>query len=155
MGDSWKFLIDFLFCLACAGAAEGTLEAEQPRTAEGQSYICKRISSRKLDMYVSYEYFHLKKNYNNFLKELNTLNQQGCSKETVKTFIILQNIYFYFNCSALIIIRNVSWAPDQYIQLISEGSRDTEDRSNDAENSAIPSQQKMHFKTYWNRKLLL
>ncbi len=43
---------------------------------------------------------------------------------------------------------NVSWAPDQYIKLISEGSRDTEDWSNDAENSAIPSQQKMHFKTY-------
>ncbi len=42
-------------------------------------------------------------------------------------------------------IRIVSWAPDQYIKLISEGSRDTEDWSNDAENSAISSQQENTF----------
>jgi len=34
----------------------------------------------------------------------------------------------------LIIIRNVSWAPNQYIRMISEGSCDPEDGSNDAEN---------------------
>ncbi len=33
-----------------------------------------------------------------------------------------------------LIIRNVSWAVNQYIRIISEGSYDTEDWSNDAEN---------------------
>jgi len=33
--------------------------------------------------------------------------------------------------------RNVSWAADQHIRLISEGSCDTEEWSNDAENSAV------------------
>ncbi len=36
----------------------------------------------------------------------------------------------------LALIRNVSWAANQYIIMISEGSCDTEDWSNDAENSA-------------------
>ncbi len=39
--------------------------------------------------------------------------------------------------SKLIIIRNVSWTANQYISMISEGSCDTEDWSNDAENSAL------------------
>ncbi len=34
-------------------------------------------------------------------------------------------------------IRNVSCAANQYIRMISEGSCDTEDWSNDAENSAL------------------
>ncbi len=34
-------------------------------------------------------------------------------------------------------IRNVSWAVNQYIIMISEWSRDTEDWSNDAENPAL------------------
>ncbi len=33
--------------------------------------------------------------------------------------------------------KNVSWAANQHIRMISEGSCDTEDRSNDAENSAL------------------
>ncbi len=37
----------------------------------------------------------------------------------------------------LIIIRNVSCAATQHIRMISEGSCDTEDWSNDAENSAL------------------
>jgi len=40
----------------------------------------------------------------------------------------------------LIISRNVSWAANHHIRMISEGSRDTEDRSNHAENSALTSQ---------------
>ncbi len=36
---------------------------------------------------------------------------------------------------------NASWAANQHIRMISEGSRDTEDGSNDAENSALPSQE--------------
>ncbi len=36
-----------------------------------------------------------------------------------------------------IIIRNVSWAANQHIRVISEGSCDTEDCCNDASNSAL------------------
>ncbi len=39
--------------------------------------------------------------------------------------------------STLIIIRNVSWEANRYIRMISGGSCDTGDRSNDAENSAL------------------
>ncbi len=39
--------------------------------------------------------------------------------------------------STLIIISNVSWAANQYIRMISEGSCDTEDWSDDAENTAL------------------
>jgi len=39
----------------------------------------------------------------------------------------------------LIIKINVSWAPNQHIRMISDGLCDTEDWSNDAENSALPS----------------
>ncbi len=39
--------------------------------------------------------------------------------------------------TTLTIIRNVSWASNQDIRMISEGSRDTEDWSNDDENSAL------------------
>ncbi len=35
------------------------------------------------------------------------------------------------------LIRNVFWAVNQHIRMISEGSCDTEDWSNDAENSAL------------------
>ncbi len=40
-----------------------------------------------------------------------------------------------------------AWASNQFIKMISEGSRDTEDWSNDAENTALPSNIKLHF---WN-----
>ncbi len=36
-----------------------------------------------------------------------------------------------------LIIRNVSWAANQHIRMISEGSYDTEDWSDDAANSAL------------------
>jgi len=39
--------------------------------------------------------------------------------------------------STMIIIRNVSLAANHHIRMISEGSCDTEDWSNDAENSAL------------------
>ncbi len=38
-----------------------------------------------------------------------------------------------------------SWAPNQHIRMISEGSHDTEDWSNDAENSALHHRNKLHF----------
>ncbi len=40
---------------------------------------------------------------------------------------------------------NVSWAVNQHIKMISEGSCDTEDWINDAENSALPSQELIIF----------
>ncbi len=54
--------------------------------------------------------------------------------------------------STQIIIRNVSSESDQYIRMISEGSCDTEDWSNDAENSAAHHRNKLHFNIYYNRK---
>ncbi len=47
-----------------------------------------------------------------------------------------------------------SWAVNQHIRMISEGSCDTEDCSNDAENSALHQRKKKHFKWYSNRKQL-
>ncbi len=52
----------------------------------------------------------------------------------------------------MMIISNVFWAVNQYIRMISEGSRDTEDWSNDAENSALIN--KVHLNRYSNRKQL-
>jgi len=52
----------------------------------------------------------------------------------------------------MILLRNVSWAANHHIRLISEGSCDTEDWSNDARNLA---QNKIHFKMYSNRQQLL
>jgi len=43
--------------------------------------------------------------------------------------------------STLIITRNDSWAANQHIRMISEGSCDTKDWSNDAENSALLSEE--------------
>ncbi len=54
--------------------------------------------------------------------------------------------------STLIIIRNVSWVALEHIRMISEGSCDTEDWSNDAENSAAHHRNKLHFTIYSNRK---
>ncbi len=50
---------------------------------------------------------------------------------------ILYNDYVAQLFSTLVIIRNVSWAANQHIRVISEGSRDTEDWSYDAEKLAL------------------
>jgi len=47
----------------------------------------------------------------------------------------------------MIIIRNVSWEANHQIRMNSEGSCDTEDWSNDAENSALNHRNTLHFKT--------
>ncbi len=54
-----------------------------------------------------------------------------------------------------LIIRNVSWESNQYIRMISEGSCDTEDWSNDAENSSLHHRNKLQFTIYSNRKHVL
>ncbi len=56
--------------------------------------------------------------------------------------------------STLIIIRNISWAVNQYIRIISEGSCDTEDWSNDAENTAVHHKNKLRFTIHLHRKQL-
>jgi len=45
----------------------------------------------------------------------------------------------------LVTIRNVSWAANHHIRMISEGSCDTEDWSNNAENSALHHMNKFDF----------
>ncbi len=44
------------------------------------------------------------------------------------------------------LFRNVSSASNQHIRMISEGSCDTEDWSNDAENTALHHRNKLHIK---------
>ncbi len=44
---------------------------------------------------------------------------------------------------------------NQHIRMISEGSRDTEDWSNDADNSDFHHINKLHFKIYYNRKQVI
>ncbi len=105
----------------------------------------------------------------------------NCLKVTVKTFM-LQKISISNKCcsfelfnssnnpekkwvpqnyeagqlfSTLIIFRNVSWAANQLIRMISEGTCDTEDWSNDAENSTLHHRNKLHFTKYSHRKQLL
>ncbi len=45
-----------------------------------------------------------------------------------------------WNTTTVFTINNVSWAENVYIRMTSEESCDTKDQSNDAENSALPSQ---------------
>ncbi len=47
--------------------------------------------------------------------------------------------------TTLIIFRNVSWAVNQNIRMISEASCDTKDWSIDAENTALHHRNKLHF----------
>jgi len=51
------------------------------------------------------------------------------------------------------ITRNVAWAVNQHIIMISEGSCDTEDYSNDAENSALHHINKLHFTISLSRRI--
>jgi len=82
------------------------------------------------------------------------------------TFIMLQKCLFQINAVILIIYfflihqkigfhENIfqhifSWAANQHIRMISEGSCDTEDWSNDAENSALHHRNKLQCKMYSN-----
>jgi len=55
----------------------------------------------------------------------------------MKCVTVSRQILSSTTVSTLIIIRNVSWASNHNIRVISEGSCDTEDWSNDTENSAL------------------
>ncbi len=52
-------------------------------------------------------------------------------------------------------ISKISSEVNQHIRMISEGSCDTEDWSNDVENSALHHMNKLHFTIYSHRKQLL
>jgi len=52
--------------------------------------------------------------------------------------------------STLVVIRNVSWAANQHIRMISEVSLDTEDWSDDAQ--LCHHRNKLNFKIYFNRR---
>ncbi len=68
-----------------------------------------------------------------------------------KCIIFPKNIKQQFS----IIIINVSWSANHHIRMISEGSCDTEDWRNDAENSALHARNKFHYKIYSHRKVIL
>ncbi len=68
----------------------------------------------------------------NFLFIKESLKNVNGSNKTVFAEILRSN-----SVSTLIIIRDVSWAANQHIRMISEGSRDTEDWSNGGQNSAL------------------
>ncbi len=64
--------------------------------------------------------------------------------------VVLLTFLFIRECLTLIIIIiNVSRAANHHI---SEGSCDTKDWSNDAENSALHHRNKLHFQIYSNKK---
>ncbi len=68
---------------------------------------------------------------------------------TVSTKILCSTTVFNIDHN-----RNVSWAVNHHIRMISEGSCDTEDWSNDAENSAAHHSNKWQFNRYSHRKQL-
>ncbi len=59
-----------------------------------------------------------------------------------------------WGCSHCVKLRSVEWPYERQlnIRMISEGSRDTEDWSNDAENSDLNHKNKLYVKKYSNRK---
>ncbi len=79
--------------------------------------------------------------------EINTCIQQGCIKLIKSDSKDMYNEDLFKNKFpqkhkgaqrfTKLFIRNVSWAANQHIRMISEGSCDTEDWSNDAGNSAL------------------
>ncbi len=57
----------------------------------------------------------------------------------LKTGFVAQGHIFYMEAQLLSILSNVYWTSNHHIKMISEGSCDTKDWSNDAENSALQS----------------
>jgi len=90
----------------------------------------KLIKSDSKDIYNVTKHFYFKWMMFSFIKN----PEKKCI--TVFTKILSKTAV-----STLIIIINVSWAVNQHIRMISEGSCDIEDWSNDSENSALPSKE--------------
>jgi len=65
---------------------------------------------------------------------------------------VFQITIFQHNCIQYCISINIFWASDQHIGMISEGSCDPEDWSNDAENSDLHHMNKLYFKICPNRQ---
>ncbi len=55
------------------------------------------------------------------------ISNKCCSFERSQQIKLIQRKQKYSAAQLLIIIRNVSWAANQQIRIISEGSRDTEE----------------------------
>jgi len=70
-------------------------------------------------------------------------------KDKVTNYAVLLN-FLFIKFPTLIIIINVCWSSDPHIRVICEGSCDTEDWSNDAENH----RNKLHFTVYSQKSLL-
>ncbi len=67
-----------------------------------------------------------------------SISNKWCKgKKKSNNYHVSTNKYEAAQMFLLIIIRHVSWAANQHIIMISEGSCDTEDWSNDAENTAL------------------
>ncbi len=97
---------------------------------------------------------------------INTFTQQGCiklMKSDTKDIYNVAKISISYKCCSfelstiilssltVFIIDNnqkCSWAANQHMRMISEGSCDTEDWSNDAENSAAHHRNKLHFNVF-------
>ncbi len=132
--------------------------------------------------YSSFEKFRVSKIFfkeiNTFIQQ-GCIKLIKCDSKTLnKSFLMLQKISISNKCSSFILsvyqnilIKGVStkyevsqlfsnidntfsWAANQHIRMIYEGSCDTEDWSNDAKNSDLHHRNKLHFKTYSDRKQL-
>ncbi len=93
----------------------------------------------------------------NYIIEHNIIIKQNILKQYVIQMCInlikrqQRLLHYYENISQInAVLLNFLFirAADQHIRLISEGSCDTEDWSNDAENTAFHHRNKLHFKTY-------
>ncbi len=85
-------------------------------------------------LYIYQQYRHFVTNYFHF--QINWTFYSWKNLNNVSLFPCIINVCFSNN-----IMRNVHWAVNQDIRMISEGSRDTEDWSNNPENAALSSQE--------------
>ncbi len=147
----------------------------EPSKIDSTEIVCRLESVIYLCLIFNFMYVCI------YFKEITTFIQQGCIKliksDTKRDIYNVTKDLFQICCSfekknylrilkiifikvlrstlfptLIIIIINVSWAANQHIRMITKGSCDTEDWSNDAENSALHCRNKLHFKIYSNRK---
>ncbi len=96
---------------------------------------CIQLVGDSRDIYNVTKYFYLKKKLFFWTFYLSKNPEKKSWK--IKCITLSTKMFSTQLFSTLLIIRNVSWAANQYIIMISEGSCDTEDWSNNTENSAL------------------
>ncbi len=94
---------------------------------------CKETAVLQCWNYNRYKWCWISKDQKNFDYKTSLIKIDGFSSECR-----LVNTTFQF--SRLVIIKNTYWAQNQHIRMISEGSCDTEDRSNGCWNSPLPTE---------------